>query len=574
VTGSPLRVLIVEDSEDDAALLVHELRRGGHEPTSVRVDTADAMRDALAKHPWQVVIADYHMPHFSAPEALAVLQASGLDLPFLIVSGRIGEETAVAAMKAGAHDYIMKGNLSRLVPAIERELREAEGRRERRRAEELVRRMAYYDRLTDLPNRALLHDLLQRAVAAGPRAPLALLLIDLDRFREINDTLGHHHGDLVLQQVGARLRGVLNAADAVSRLGGDEFAVLAPGADGSGASRVAAAILRALEEPFAIEGLPINVEASIGIALHPDHGADADTLLRRADVAMYAAKQSGNGYAVYASEHDQHTPRRLALMGELRAAIERNELLLHYQPTVSFKTGRIEGVEALVRWQHPVHGFIAPDQFIGAAEKTGLIKPLTLWVFEAAQRQCVAWRREGLDVAVAINLSARTLHDAQLPDQIAELVRRGGGSAPPLRLEVTESAIMAEPTRAREILLRLNEMGIRIAIDDFGTGYTSLGYLHKLPVDEIKIDRSFVLGMETDEDDATIVRSTIDLAHNLGLTVVAEGVENRAIWDRLAALGCNAAQGYYICRPIPADDLARWLHESPWGLKDVGSNAG
>ncbi len=567
--GLPLRVLIAEDSEDDTALLVGELRRGGYDPVFERVDTPAGMGAALAERTWDIVISDYSMPGFDGLAALGLLQKSGLDLPFIMVSGSIGEDLAVEAMKAGAHDYIMKGNMKRLVPAIKRELHEAEVRRERRQAEETIRHLAYYDLLTDLPNRVSLHDRLQQAILDGQREghPVAFLLLDLDRFKEINDTLGHHRGDFLLQEVGTRLRGAIWEPDIVARLGGDEFAVLL--------LRLAAAehinvvvrkIIKALEAPFVIEGLPIAVEASIGSALYPDHGANADSLIQRADIAMYAAKQTGSGYAIYAPKLDQHSPRKLALMGELRRAIENDQLCLYYQPKVSLKTGRVIGVEALARWQHPEHGFIPPDQFIAPAERTGLIRPLTLWVFHTAQSQCMAWHQAGTALGMAINLSARNLHDPQLPDQLAELIKRCGPSPIMLELEITESTIMADPARAMDILTRLRAMGIRFAIDDFGTGYSSLSYLKKLPVDTIKIDRSFVMHMVTHQDDAVIVRSTVEMAHHLGLKVVAEGVENRETWDRLVELGCDAAQGYYMCRPIPADELTRWLSESPFGL--------
>lgn len=569
MSGS-LRLLIVEDSEDDASLLVRELRQADYDLTVKRVDTLAAMSMALVNQAWDIVICDDNMPRFNAPDALALIRKSGLDLPFIIVSGSIGEDLAVAAMKNGAQDYILKNNLARMIPVIERELREVKVRRERAQAEQTIKYLAYYDPLTSLPNRILLLERLQQAVLDGQRGqhPVALLLMDLNHFKEINDTLGHRYGDILLYQVGSRIKRVLFEPDMVSRLGGDEFAVLLP--------RLAAAehinvviqkILKALEEPFLIENLPIAVEASIGIALYPDHGADAETLFQRADVAMYAAKRTGSGYAVYVAELDQHSPRRLALMGELRQAIEQNQLLLHYQPKISLMTGHVIGVEALVRWQHPEYGFIPPDRFIGPAEQTGLIGPLTQWVLNTALNQHRAWYQAGKKLTVSINLSARNLHDSQLPDQLAELMRACGGSPEQLELEITESAIMADPTRAMEILLKLHKMGIRFSIDDFGTGYSSLAYLKKMPVDTIKIDKSFVINMAKDANDAVIVRSTIELGHNMGIKVVAEGVENKEAYQRLAELGCDAAQGYYMGRPLPAAELSRWLDESAWGIK-------
>lgn len=439
---------------------------------------------------------------------------------------------------------------------------------ERIRAEERIRYLAHYDNLTNLPNRTLLLDRLKDAIVNGQREnrSVAFLLMDIDRFKEINDTLGHHWGDVLLQQIGSRLQGALYEKDMVARLGGDEFAVVLPLAESPHALRVADKIMKALEPSFLIEGLPIAVEVSMGISLYPDHGTNAETLMQRADIAMYAAKQTGRGYLIYAPDLDQHSPRRLALMGELRQAIEQDQLFLHYQPKISLKTGRVIGVEALMRWQHPEHGMIPPDQFIGPAERTGLIKPLTEWLLNVMQHQCLAWHQSGIEITTAVNLSVRNLLDPRLPDRLQELIQKCDRIPNPVELEITETAIMVDPARAMEIITHLRAMGFRLVIDDFGAGYSSLVYLQKLPVDTIKIDKSFVIGMMANESDAAIVRSTIDLSHNLSLKVVAEGVENKETLDRLVTLGCDAAQGYYICRPLPADELTRWLHESPYGL--------
>lgn len=439
---------------------------------------------------------------------------------------------------------------------------------DRRQSEQTIHRMVFYDALTNLPNRNMVYDRLLNAIRTdgGEGKPIALLLMDLDRFKEVNDTLGHHRGDVLLQQVGVRLKGALRPSDMVARLGGDEFAVVLPLASAKDAVLVADKILKALEPPFVIEGQPIAMEASIGLALYPDHGGDPDSLMQRADVAMYAAKQSGSGYILYDVRLDRHSLRGLALMGELRQAIEHDQLFLHYQPSISFKTHRIISAEVLVRWQHPQHGLVPPDQFILPSEKTGLIHPLTRWVLGAALRQCQAWQQAGIEIPSSVNLSARNLHDPHFPEQLAELLMTSGIGPERLELEITESAIMVDPGRALDAITRLRALGIRFAIDDFGVGYSSLGYLKKLPVDAVKIDKSFVIGMAVSADNAVIVRSTVDLAHNLGLRVVAEGVEDKASYDRLAELGCDAAQGYYMCKPIPADELTRWLKESPWGI--------
>lgn len=566
-----LRVLLIEDSPDDAALLLRELQRGTYQITHDRVDTADALNVALDRQPWDLVLADYSMPQFDGMAALRLVRGKGLDLPFIFVSGTIGEDTAVEAMKAGANDYVMKGNLKRLLPAVERELREAASRRARRLADAMVQRMAYCDPLTHLPNRNRLYDRLQEVIQGDTRHDkiMALLLMDLNGFKEINDTLGHYRGDHVLQQVGARLRAVLWEPDLVARLGGDEFAVLLPRlAAAADVHVVIQKILNALQAPVVIQGLPLAVRASLGVALYPEHGDNPDTLLRRADVAMYAAKKTGE-YMIYDASHDQHSPLRLALSGALQQAIGTDQFRLHYQPKIAFATRRIVGVEALARWHHPDYHSIPPDEFIPTAEQTGLIKSLTRWVLVAACRQWETWQRAGVRLGVAVNLSARNLHDPSLPDQVADVLSTYGMPPSALHLEITESAVMTDLQRAKSVLTKLREVGTRLAVDDFGTGYSSLGYLKDLPVHEIKIDKSFVHGVAKDGHAITIVGSIISLGHHLGLDVAAEGVEDQAAWEQLAALGCDAAQGYYMGRPLAADELESWLIESPWG-----SNAG
>ena len=319
-----------------------------------------------------------------------------------------------------------------------------------------------------------------------------------------------------------------------------------------------------LRRMFSLGGLSLEIDASIGIALSPDHGHDADTLLRRADVAMYVAKRGNAGYAVYTADQDQHSPMRLAMVSELRRAIDQNELSLYFQPKVSLAAGSVTCAEALVRWQHPRHGLLGPDLFVPIAEQTGLIRPLTRWVLDAALRQCSRWRHQGLDLAVAVNMSMRNLHDPEVVDTIRHLLTRWG--IPPARLvvEITESSLMADADRAMDVLGRMRGMGVGISIDDFGTGYSSLAYLKRLPVDELKIDKSFVAHIASDNSDAAIVRSTIGLAHDLGLAVVAEGIEDEATLDYLTGLGCDVAQGYFISRPLPVSAFSDWLATTPW----------
>ncbi len=434
----------------------------------------------------------------------------------------------------------------------------------------LLQRQAMYDSLTNLPNRVLFADRLQQAIWVRRREkkPFALITMDLDRFKEINDSLGHHAGDQVLLHVGNCVRTCLRESDTVARMGGDEFAILlATASDLDGAVAAAKKILRVLEEPTDIAGQKIEIGASLGIVLYPEHGEEPETLTRAADAAMYAAKQGQGGYKVYSKDLGQGADDRQTLQGELRHAIAHNELVLYFQPQIDFKSNRINGVEALVRWQHPKHGLLAPDKFIPLAEQTGMIKPLTYYVLRSALRHCEGWQRAGLDMSMSVNISAINIQDLEFPDQVAQILKEF--SVPPARLEleITETAVMSEPVRAVECIKKLSALGVLIAIDDFGTGYSSMSYLKELLVAKIKIDKSFVTDMAVNRNDAVIVRSTVELGHNLGLKVVAEGVETQVVWDKLSALGCDDAQGYYMSRPLSADGFAEWLQQSPWGPK-------
>jgi len=421
---------------------------------------------------------------------------------------------------------------------------------------------ALHDGLTDLPNRMLFRDRVTQAIAAADRDghAVAIMIMDLDRFKEINDTLGHHNGDLVLRQVGPRIQDLLRRSDTVARLGGDEFAVLLPSLHASSAGTpVAEKLLEVFQKPFPLQELTLNVEPSVGVAFFPEHGNDVDTLIQRADVAMYVAKKQHRGFEIYSSHQDQYSPGRLALVGELRRAIEEDELVLHYQPKADFRTGRVDSVEALVRWQHPKHGLMPPEEFIPVAEHTGLIRPLTLHILDQAMSQCSAWRALGLRLGIAVNLSVFNLLDLDLPSDVSGLLGTHGLSPSDLTLEITESVIMTDTARSLGALKALKEMGIGLSVDDFGTGHSALAYLKDLPVNELKIDKSFITNMSVNKSDAVIVRSTIDLGRNLGLRVVAEGVEADTVWNQLQALGCDIAQGYYLSRPIPAHAVERWI---------------
>ena len=371
--------------------------------------------------------------------------------------------------------------------------------------------------------------------------------------------MGHEHGDRLLVEVARRLGDALRRGDLLARLGGDEFAVLAVlphrGALGEVATRLHAALVR----PFDVGGVAVELGASIGIAIQPDHGHDVSTLLRRADVAMYQAKRTGTQIETYDAERDPYSSERLTLLGELRHAIDNYELVLHFQPKVALASGRVMGVEALLRWQHPERGLLGPDQFLGLAERTGLIADVTRWVLEAAVRQCAEWREDGVDLPVAINLAAANIVDITLPARVAETLRRWDVPGDRLECEISEDTVMGDPRRATDVLERLRAQGIRLSLDDFGTGHSSLSYLKRLPLDEVKIDRSFVSGMAVEASDAAIVRSTIDLARHLGLDVVAEGVESEEVLEVLQSLDCDIAQGFLLSRPLPAAELNGWL---------------
>ncbi|MBI3547332.1 MAG: EAL domain-containing protein [Gammaproteobacteria bacterium] len=447
-----------------------------------------------------------------------------------------------------------------------------------------LERMAYTDMLTELPNRSHFHKYLQdRTLASRQRQiPFALLVMDLDRFKEVNDTLGHDIGDQLLKQVSTRLKGVLRdelfphsraqAAEKyqdeiIARLGGDEFGAILPWiSDTEAAIDAAQKFIQAMEQPFLIGLNRFNIGVSVGIALCPQHDTDPMTLLRQADIAMYQAKQNKRGYALFDNVRDHDRLLQLNFERDLRQAIDSNILELHYQPIIDLRSSRVSCVEALVRWHYPDQEFMPPDKFIHSSEQCGLIQPLTRWVIEHAMAHCAHWHSMGFNVNVSINLSVMNLHEMDFIEFIVGTLNKWKVEPTWISLEITESAVMSDPGHALEVLSQLNEMGLSISIDDFGTGYSSLAYLKRLPVDEIKIDKSFVLDMEHDKNDAVIVRSTIDLAHNMSLQVAAEGVENPATLRLLSALGCDKAQGFFISYPLAYDDLIPWLETSTWSI--------
>ncbi len=436
---------------------------------------------------------------------------------------------------------------------------------DRKQVQQALEHQALHDALTGLPNRVLARDRLDQAILLARRQQtrVALLIIDLDHFKEVNDTFGHQAGDQLLRQVGERFMAELRETDTVARLGGDEFAIVLLAADAAAAGLVAGKLLAALERPFIVEGQALDVGASIGIAVYPDHADTADSMLRRADIAMYVAKRSRRTHSVYTRDHEEPGDSRLALMAQLRQAINDGALTLHYQPIARLRDGQVERLEALVRWQRPGHGLVPPGDFIAFAEQTGLIQPLTQWVLQTALAQCGDWNRGGQPVGVAVNISMRNLLDPQLPDNVAQILRETGARAEWLTLEITESSIMAESQRTLETLQKLRALNVRLSIDDFGTGYSSLAYLHRLPVHEMKIDQSFIRGLISDEISGAIVRAAVDLGHKLKLAVVAEGIEDAATWQRASADEIDYGQGYYLSRPVPAAEVTAWLTAPP-----------
>ncbi len=421
--------------------------------------------------------------------------------------------------------------------------------------------LARHDSLTELPNRRWFREAVGAAVEHPALGSAGLLLVDLNGFKEINDTLGHHHGDLVLQQVGPRLRAAFRTEDLLARLGGDEFAVFMPGADSAIAQAAVHRLQDALHQPLDVDGITIELDASVGLAWYPDHGQDVDTLLQRADVAMYRAKASHHPLMVYRAEDDYHSPERLVIAADLRRAVVDDQLVLHYQPQVELGLGRPVAAEGLVRWEHPQRGLLGPLEFIEVAERTGLIKDLTYHVLDLGLRDLRTWSDQGRNLSLSLNVSVRSLLDRRFPEEVEKLLARHGVDGRSLTLELTESSLMVDPEVAKKTMRHLSELGVSVAIDDFGTGYSSLAYLTDLPIGELKIDKSFVRAMGSDARNAIVVRSTIELAHNLGLRTVAEGIEDAFTFERLRTLGCELAQGFHMSKPLPADTLVRWLDD-------------
>jgi diguanylate cyclase (GGDEF)-like protein len=568
------RVLIVEDLETDADLALRELKRAGMRCVGRRVDTEPDFRRALAEFQPHVILSDFSMPRFDGMEACAIACELCPDVPFIFVSGTIGEEYAIRALKTGAVDYVLKTNLIRLPPAVDRAMRDAEARADARRIEEARRkaeqRLAYlaqFDSLTGLPNRDLFEDRLEQMLAQARRNGwrVGLLLVNLDRFKIVNDTLGHGAGDALLVQAARRLGEAVRSGDTLARFAADEFAVaLSNLARADEASAAAQKALDVLARPFDLGGQQVYVSASVGIALHPDDGARADVLLKNADAAKNRVKERGrNSFQFYLPEMNERAAQRLQLETALRGALAREEFALHYQPKLSLVSGAIGGFEALLRWRQPDRGLVAPARFIPILEDTGLIVQVGEWVMASVCAQIKAWQRQGIsDRPVAINLSARQFQQPGLDAAIARLIEETGVDPRLIDLEITETLLMRDAEQAARVLKTLKSYGLRIAVDDFGTGYSSLAYLKRFPLDALKIDRAFVRDVTTDADDAAIAIAIIGLAHSVKLKVIAEGVETQAQLRFLREHGCDEIQGWVFAEALPAADCARLVLEN------------
>jgi diguanylate cyclase (GGDEF)-like protein len=574
-----LRVLIVEDSEDDAELLAIELESGGYQVIHERVDTKKDMESALKKFPtWDIVLADYSMPQFSAIAALNLLKEWELDLPFVIVSGKIGEDTAVAAMKAGAHDYLVKGKLARLIPAVERELREAVLREEYRSAQQRLRYLAYYDQLTNLPNRTLFIEHLSREIALAQESNLqgdrhqvltsntssffAVLLLSIDRFRTIKQSLGYKTSEQLLIGVAHRLEQYISQENSnfVARVSEDEFALLINDVkDSQDILNQAEDIYLQLIKPFEIGNSSVCSTVSIGIVLNQHNEQQPEKLLQSADTAMQYAKVNFVKTSVLFNEKMQNNAvEKLQLENDLQQAIDNHQLFLKYQPIVCLKTGKITCLEALVRWQHKSLGTISPNKFIPISEETGQIIALGQWVLSEACYQLADWqksfKKKDVSLTMSINLSRIQVYHPELIPQIDCLLETLNLSGKNLKLEITESALMENTTSVTKVLEKLKERDIKLCLDDFGTGYSSLSYLRYLPVDTVKIDRSFI-APEINNTNYDIIKAIINLAHSLNLDVIAEGIETDAQKQILKGLGCEYGQGYLFAYPLDSSDV-------------------
>jgi diguanylate cyclase (GGDEF)-like protein len=575
VDDTRAHVLLVDDRIENLIALEALLASN-----DIKITTSNSGEGAL-KHliseEFALILLDVQMPGIDGYETAKLIKSrnKSKEIPIIFITAiNQDPEHVLAGYAVGAIDYIFKpfdpdllkskvdGFIEMHNSSKQLKLKTELLNKKTKQLEEAndkLKYMATHDALTGLPNRIELYDKMDSLIKCSPDSVFSLVIFDLDNFKAINDTLGHSYGDELLKAIGSEIEKSFREDQMIVRLGGDEFAVILPNHDLAKTVFRVEELQHIFNLPFVIEGISLAVGASWGIVVFPEHGLNRDDLMRRADVAMYEAKRSGIGYAVYDKKHDLNDPLRLELMGDLRYAIDRGELVLHYQPKLEILTKKITGVEALVRWQHPKHGMIPPISFISIAEQIGIINPLTNWVLEESIKQCKEWEMQGIELKIAVNLSVRSLQDINFTKSVAKLLETYQLNPKKLQLEITESFLMSDATRAIDVLIEIRKLGIELDIDDFGTGYSSFSYMSQLPVNRIKIDKSFVMSMGGQQGDAMIVRSLINLAHNLNLEVIAEGVENVQIWETLSSWGCDEAQGFYIARPTNASDFMTWF---------------
>lgn len=557
-----MRLLIVDDSADDVELLRIEFEREGYKPVSRRVDTEGDLRDALHTVEWDMVIADDSMPCLNALQALDVVKKSGRDLPFIIYSGTMNHRNAAMAMREGVHDYVAKGDLARLIPSIERELKNAAVRKAMKRAESHVHRLAYYDQLTGLPNRNYFCERVGEQLLARPDMKAAVIFADIDNFMRLNNSFGYVIGDVLMRKVASRLEECTGGKVLLARLRGDEFAMFSAGsADRSEIEALMAGISQSFSQPFSHDSLEFDLAVSMGICMYPEDGQDATTLIANAEIAMSQAKsEPGTSYKYYDRKTVEVASHRVALEGALRRAVERGELFLQYQPIADVRTGAILATEALVRWKHPEFGIMSPDKFIPIADETGLIIPIGEWVLGEACRQTRAWQDLGFrGLGISVNVSAVQFAQTRLLSQIKNTLKYSGLDPQFLEVEITESVLMRDAEATASTLKALKDMGVCIAMDDFGTGYSSLSYLKRFPIDTLKIDKSFTQDISGSHDGSSIVSAIAALGRSLDLSLVAEGVETSEQREFLESQQCDRMQGYLLSKPLPVDQVVRFL---------------
>ncbi len=562
-----LRVLAVDDSEDDVELICNELAEGGFTVVSQRVETAESLSRALECEPWDVVICDHNLPALDSASALRIVWAVTEDVPFIVVSGDIPDEMAIEAMRSGARDFIHKGNLSRLVPVVERELQQVVMQTKLKAAQQMLHKVSDFDSLTGLPNRQHLFKRLKTKMfdthsGTGPGHPFAVFMIDLNRFRQVTKALGMFAGNKVLIETAERLCAVFGENDFVARLGADIFAVVVPNfKHEAGAEDIAVAIHRCIGEAYQIDGHKLFIKASVGASFYPGNGQNLDDLFKNAESALYSAKTAGGGnYTAYKPEMDAKEKALLTMEANLYRALEEGQFVLHYQPQYDLARDRLIGAEALIRWQHPELGLISPGEFVPLLEETGLIISVGEWVLRTACAQNKKWQEAGAPpVVIAVNLSVMQFRAVGLARMVRRVLDETGLSPEYLELEITENIAMHDGEGVVGTLGELRSIGVKISIDDFGTGYSSLSYLKRFPIDKLKIDQSFIRDMKADTEDGSIVTAIIGMGRSLKLRVIAEGVETQEQADILKRYGCDEAQGYFYARPMETSNFALFM---------------